>query len=69
MPSVNIEKNVLDYIDERGIKIEAVCRATGISRNVIQAVKMRGRKLRADEFQKVCIFLQEDPKRFMEMEE
>lgn len=69
MTVVDVEKNLMNYIDERGIKYAAVCRGTGISKDVMQSVKKRGRKLKTDEFAKVCIFLKEDPKKFMGMEE
>ena len=69
MPEVDIEKNVLNYIEERGIKYAAVCRETGLSKDLFDSVKRKGRKFRADEFTKVCIFLKEDPKKFMGMEE
>lgn len=69
MPDIKIEENLISFISKKGIKYAAICRGTGITKDAMHAVKQRGRKLRADEFAKICIFLDEDPKKFMEMEE
>lgn len=53
---------VSEYIDELGIKVSAVSRATGISDGALRRnLSRRDRSLRVDEFLKICNFLKKEP--------
>lgn len=54
-------KALTEFISERGIKGIAISRATGISVNILYPCLKGEREMRADEFMKVCEFVQADP--------
>ena len=61
---VDITKEVAAY--GKGIRIKSLSCATGISYAVLQPCFSGKRKLRADEFLKICVFLEVPADRFMQ---
>lgn len=66
---MNATKALAAYINEKGISIKAISDGTGLSEGILYPSlgKGRGRELRADEYLKVCVFLELDPLRFLQM--
>lgn len=62
----DVTKEVSEYIRDKGITISAISQRTGISDGVLRSslCKKSKRKLRADEYLKICDFLGIDPLRF-----
>ena len=59
-------KKLAEYLNRRGISIAAILKATGLSKQPLYMSlgSGRGRELRADEFLKICAFLEVDPMMF-----
>lgn len=58
----NATRRVSEYIEEKGLNIMNLSRKTGVPYGILQrSVVRRERDLRADEFLKICEFLQIDP--------
>lgn len=57
---------VAKYIKEKGIAVSAIIKSTGLTPNAIYPSLCDDpkRKLRADEFMKICAFLEVDPRKF-----
>lgn len=54
--------NISNCIEEMGIKISAISRATGIAEGILRrSVSKRERSLRAEEAMAICNFLKRDP--------
>lgn len=56
-----------EYINEKGISIATICKATGLTKTPIYdslSLNGRGRPLKSDEFLLICMFLEVDPRRF-----
>ena len=52
-----------NYIREKGIKISVIARETGLSDGILRrCLSQNERDLRADEFLKICDFLNIDPR-------
>ncbi len=65
-PTTNL---VADYVAKHGIRRTALSQATGISEGILfRSLSSRERGLRADEFLRVCLFLDIDPREFAEKE-
>ena len=62
----DVTKAVSEYIRDKGITISTISQKTGISYGVLHSslCKKAKRKLRADEYLKICYFLEIDPLRF-----
>ena len=62
----NVTLTVARYFKEKGILVSTASEKTGISANVLYSsvCEKPTRKLRADEFMKICVFLDVDPHRF-----
>ena len=57
-------KAVAQYIEEKCMSISAISQKTGIPRGILYRCFDGRRKLRADEFMKICEFLEIDPRVF-----
>jgi len=54
--------NVSQYVAQQGIKISKISRDTEISDGILRrCLTTRSRELRADEFMKLCVFLEKSP--------
>ena len=66
--TVSLEKNIAEYIKQKGIKLSAISRKTGISYSALYSSLMstnKNRELRATEFIKICQFLEKEPMDFI----
>ncbi len=59
--------SVSDYIKDKGIQISKLSERTQIPYGVLHPCISGRRNLRAEEFLKICDFLEVDPKRFWGM--
>lgn len=57
--------SVARYCKDKGIMISAVSRGTNISADILRrCLSAKNRVLRAEEFMKICSFLEKDPSDF-----
>lgn len=61
-------KNLVNFINRKGIKGSAIIEATGITRNVLYPCLQGRRELRADEFMAICIFAGANPEEMYKTE-
>lgn len=55
-------ERIAKYIQEKGVKVSAISRGTGIPDGVLRrSLSARERDLRADEFLGICDFLGKEP--------
>ena len=56
-----------EYVKEKGISLNAIAKATGIPKDAVYRSlgSDSKRKLRAEEFLPICMFLEVDPLRFL----
>ena len=69
---MSLEKNIAGYIKEKGINLSAMARQTGIPYMQLYDSlfnENKTRELRGKELIKVCGFLDEDPRSFLEDEQ
>ena len=55
---MNITKRVMDYIKEKGLSVDELTKATGIAKERFCSDQT---VFSADEFMRICCYLQEDP--------
>lgn len=62
----SVTQSVSQYIREKGISISTISQKTGITGGVLYPSlrEKPTRRLRADEFMSICLFLDVDPWRF-----
>lgn len=58
---MNIESYIAEYIKNQGIKLSFLSDATGIQYELLRRSLKNDRKLRADEFIKICNVLKINP--------
>ena len=61
MAQSKVSQNLNKQIEEKGIKGSAICRATGITYNVLYPCMQGRREYRADELVAICSFAGIDP--------
>lgn len=64
---MSLEKNISNYIKEKGVNLSAMSRQTGIPYMALYNSLMnekRGRPLKGRELVNICIFLGKDPREF-----
>ena len=61
----NATQKLMSCIAERGFKLSVISRETGISSNTLYNAKRNRKKLDADDFGAICMFIREDPNRFL----
>lgn len=54
-------KNLVKYVEEKGISVAAISKNTGFSPGVLYPSFKNKRALRADEFLAICSFLEKNP--------
>lgn len=55
-------ERIAQYVQEKGFKVSAISRGTGISDGVLRrSLSAKERSLRADEFLGICDFLGKEP--------
>lgn len=58
-------ERVAQYVSEKGIKVSALSRGTGIPDGILRrSLCRKERDLRAGEFLKICVFLEKEPLEF-----
>ena len=62
---INVTNEISKYIKEKGIRVSAISKHTGLSKNVLHNSLSGNRKLRADEFLIICNFLDIKPELFL----
>ncbi len=60
----NVTNEVAKYIREKGIRVSAISKQTGLSKDVLYNSLGGNRKLRVDEFLLICKFLNIQPEYF-----
>ena len=67
MDNMIATKALSKYLDEKGIAITTISKATGCTLNVLYPSLKKGgtRPLRADEYLKICKFIEVEPFRFL----
>lgn len=51
------QKNLFQYIEDKGIKKSAICEATGINQNAMSRSSRCVRRLTVDEYGAICRFI------------
>jgi len=64
----NATQKLMSCIAERGFKLSVISRKTGISSNTLYNAKRNRKNLDVDEFGLICMFIGEDPRKFMASE-
>ena len=57
-------QNLSKYIKEKGVSLTAISKGTAIPYGALNPSISRNRPLRADEFFKICSYLEVDPAKF-----
>lgn len=67
MDNMVVTRELSKYLDEKGISITALSKATGYTLNVLYpSLKKDGKRpLRADEYLNICKFIEVEPFRFL----
>lgn len=65
----NATQKLMNYIAERGFKLSVISRETGISPNILYNAKRNRKRLDVDDYGKICMFIKEDPNRFIGLDE
>ncbi len=65
----NVTNEVAKYIKEKGIRVSAISKQTGLSKDVLYNSLSGNRKLRVDEFLVICKFLETQPEYFFSQPE
>lgn len=60
----DVTKSLSAYVKDKGIRYKSISDNTGLSYDVVYNSMERGRKLRADEFMSICLFLEKNPADF-----
>ncbi len=58
---MKINHQLAEIVRKTGVKQIAICKATGITPDAMSAILSGKRKIMADEFLSICLFLHVDP--------
>lgn len=61
---MNINMQLKQIVEKRGIKQSYLCKQTGLSRDCISRILNSTRKITAEEFLNICYALELDPRSF-----